>query len=323
MRFLMRLRSHNSPLIALFIAVVSALFFAATFVFNSAASGEGGHWAWTASLRYLITLPLLLILMPLLGNITQVWRTIVSSPLQWLFWSNVGSVFFYSGLCYAAASGPSWLIAATFQTTIIAGMLCSPLLYSDVRAKIPLESMLAGVIVLVGVAALQLENISGELFTSNITALAAVILSAFAFPLGNRGLMLHLEKKGIELNAAQRVFGMTLVSQPTWFIIAIVAFSQSGLPTYDQFKLAGGVAFFSGVIATVLFFKATAMVRNNPHALAATEAMQATEIIFVTIAGVLWLGEPLPLGQSFFGLALVIVGIMTFSLVGSRKTTSV
>jgi hypothetical protein len=42
-------------------------------------------------------------------------------------------------------------------------------------------------------------------------------VSAVRLSLGNRGLLLHLERAGIELNATQRVFGMTLASQPLWW----------------------------------------------------------------------------------------------------------
>ena len=56
-------------LLAVGIALLSALFFTATYVLNRAAAVDGGHWAWTAALRYLCTLPLLLLSMPWLGGI--------------------------------------------------------------------------------------------------------------------------------------------------------------------------------------------------------------------------------------------------------------
>ena len=55
--------AHRASRIALWavaIALLSALFFTCTYVLNRAAATDGGHWAWTASLRYLITLPLML-----------------------------------------------------------------------------------------------------------------------------------------------------------------------------------------------------------------------------------------------------------------------
>ncbi len=40
------------------------------------------------------------------------------------------------------------------------------------------------------------------------------------------------------------------------------------------------------------------MVRNDPTAFAATEVMQAAEILFATLIGVLWLGEAWPQGRA-------------------------
>jgi drug/metabolite transporter (DMT)-like permease len=68
----------------------------------------------------------------------------------------------------------------------------------------------------------------------------------------------------------------------------------------------------------VLFFQATGMVRNDPTALAAAEAMQAAEILFATLIGVLWLGEAWPQGRALWGSAIVVAGIVAFSIVASR-----
>ena len=60
------------------------------------------------------------------------------------------------------------------------------------------------------------------------------------------------------------------------------------------------------------------MVRNDPTALAATEAMQAAEILFATALGVLWLGERWPQGRALWGAGVVIVGIVAFSWIAAR-----
>lgn len=312
------MNARRTALAAVAIALASAFFFTCTYVLNRAAAVEGGHWAWTASLRYLITLPLLLPVMPWQGGVAPVWRAIRAHPGPWLLWSGIGFVLFYLCLSYAAASGPSWLIAGTFQLTVIAGMLCAPFLYRDERARIPLPALLTGLLVVAGVLLLQFGHRGGALDGDAWLALLLVAVSAFAYPLGNRGLLLHLERAGIELNATQRVFGMTLASQPMWWAIAAVTFANVGAPPLGQVSLAAGVALGAGVIATVLFFQATGMVRNNPTALAAAEAMQAAEILFATLIGVLWLGEAWPQGRALYGAALVVVGIVVFSLVAAR-----
>lgn len=315
--------ARRIALSAVAIALLSALFFTCTYVLNRAAATGGGHWAWTATLRYLITLPIMVLVMPWQGGMKPVWRAIRAHPGPWLAWSGIGFVLFYVLLSYAAASGPSWLVAGTFQLTVIAGMLCAPLLYRsakgpDARARIPLPALVAGIVVICGVLLMQVGHGGGRLDRDAWIALIAVAVSAFAYPLGNRGLLLHLERAGIELNATQRVFGMTLASQPLWWAIAAAAFATTGAPPASQVLLAAGVALGAGVIATVLFFQATGMVRNDPTALAAAEAMQAAEILFATLLGVLWLGEAWPQGRALWGAGIVIAGIVAFSIVASR-----
>jgi hypothetical protein len=127
-----------------------------------------------------------------------------------------------------------------------------------------------------------------------------------------------LERAGIELNATQPVFGMTLASQPLWWAVAACAYAWVGPPPLGQVEFAGGVALGAGVIATILFFQATGMVRNDPTALAAAEAMQAAEILFATLIGVMWLGEAWPQGYSLWGAVTVVIGIVAFSIIAAR-----
>ena len=312
---------QRRALLAIALSLLSALFFTATYVFNRAAAVEGGHWAWTAALRYLFMLPLLLPLMAWQGGVAPVARAIRAAPGAWLLWSGIGFVLFYMLLSYAAASGPSWLIAASFQTTVVAGMLCAPLLYDDARARIPRAALGVGVLIIAGVLLMQFGHARGTLDTKGWIALLCVVASAFAYPLGNRGLLLHLERRGIELNATQRVFGLTLASQPAWIALAVFAWTQAGPPSTGQLWLTAGVALSAGVIATILFFQATGMVRNNATALGAAEAMQAAEVLFAVLLGVAFLGEAWPRGQALFGALLIVAGIVLFAWIVARDGT--
>lgn len=101
--------AQRRALLAIALSLLSALFFTATYVLNRAAAVDGGHWAWTASLRYLFVLPLLLLLMPWQGGTAPVAKAMRVAPGAWLLWSGIGFVLFYMLLSYAAASGPSWL----------------------------------------------------------------------------------------------------------------------------------------------------------------------------------------------------------------------
>jgi drug/metabolite transporter (DMT)-like permease len=318
--------THESRrgLAAIAIALLSALFFTQTYVLNRAIASNGGYWAWTASLRYLLTLPLLLPLMRAQGGIAPVWRALRAHPASWLRCSSIGFVLFYLLLSYAANSGPAWLVAGSFQFTVIAGMLCAPLLYrhteaGDARRQVPRAALAVGALILVGVLLLQLGHAHGRLDRAGWFALACVLASAVLYPLGNRLLLLHLEHSGEHLNATQRVFGMTLASQPLWWLVAAFAWQRTGAPSVSQVWLAGGVALSAGVIATILFFQATGMVRDNPVALGAAEAMQAAELLFATLLGVWFLHEAWPQGIALWGALLVIAGIAAFAWVVVRS----
>jgi drug/metabolite transporter (DMT)-like permease len=169
------------------------------------------------------------------------------------------------------------------------------------------------------VVALQWGHAHGQLHISDWLAIGAVVLSAFAYPLGNRMLLLHLEHDEAHLSAVQRVFGMTLCSWPLWLLFAVIAWFTIGPPSWREALLAGGVALSSGTIATVLFFRATDMVRREPTALAAVEAMQAAELLFATLLGVLFLGEAWPQGYSAFGALAIVIGIALFGWVSGRS----
>jgi drug/metabolite transporter (DMT)-like permease len=312
--------TRRTALIAVLIALASALFFTATYVLNRAMATAGGHWAWSATLRYLLTLPMLALVLPLRGGFAPVWAALRAHPWVWLAWSGIGFTLFCLLLTWAAAFAPAWLVAGTFQLTVIAGMLLAPLLYRDQRARLPRAALALGVLIVAGVGLMQAAHFGGELSRQAWFALAAVAASAFLYPLGNRAILLHLERTGESLNATQRVFGMTLASQPFWLVVAAYAGAVAGAPAPSQVLLAAGVALFAGTIATILFFQATAMVKDDPGALGAVEAMQAAELIFSTMLGIAFLGEHRPRGWAAAGALLVIAGIAGLGLLVGRRS---
>ena len=71
---------RRRALAAMLVALASALFFTATYVLNRAMASAGGHWAWSASLRYLLTLPMLACIVPSRGGFAPVFRALASHP---------------------------------------------------------------------------------------------------------------------------------------------------------------------------------------------------------------------------------------------------
>lgn len=138
-----------------------------------------------------------------------------------------------------------------------------------------------------------------------------VLIAAFAYPLGNRKMM---EICSNRLNTLQRVFGMTLCSLPFWILMSSYGLCTVGLPSLGQISQSLIVAVFSGVIATLLFFKATNLARFDTRVLAAVESTQAGEVVFTLLLSILLFHDTLPQGLSLLGLGLIILGMILNSL---------
>ncbi len=69
------------------------------------------------------------------------------------------------------------------------------------------------------------------------------------------------------------------------------------------------VAFFSGVIATYLFFLSTQMVHTNIRKLATIEALQSLEVVFSVVLGMIVLQDAFPKFLTMVGLGLVVLGV--------------
>src|SRR5690606_40275077 len=168
--------AQRHVLLAVALSLLAALLFTSTYVLNRAVALDGGHWAWTASLRFLFMLPLLLPLMPWQGGIAPVWRSIRAAPAAWLGWSGLGFVVFYALLCYAASSGPAWLVAGSFQVMVVAGMLCAPLLYRVQRARIPRAGLAVGLAIVAGMFLMQVGHAQGALDARAWIALGCMLV---------------------------------------------------------------------------------------------------------------------------------------------------
>lgn len=299
---------------ATIIGILSALFFSVTFILNRAMELDGGSWVWSATLRFFFMLPMLLIIVGYKRNIMPVLLHIKKQPLPWVIWSTVGFGLFYAPLTFATIYGPGWLIAATFQITIIAGSLLVPFLSKGKKQHIPIQSIFISLIILAGVFLIQLEHASSVPILNVILCVIPIIISAFSYPLGNRKMMQVVNG---ELNTFQRILGMTIASMPFWILLSIYGIATQGAPSSSQVLQTLIVSISSGIIATVLFFYATELVNHDNHKLAAVEATQSGEVVFALFGGLLLLNAPLPSAVSFAGMGLVIIGMILHSVVSS------
>ncbi|MGE7932663.1 DMT family transporter [Viridibacillus arvi] len=311
------------------LGVLASLFFAVTFILNRVMELDGGSWLWSSSLRYFFMIPFLLVIVMYRKGVQSLTKEMKKQPKAWLLWSFVGFVLFYAPLTFAAAYGPGWLVSGTWQFTIVAGVLLAPLFFirlgeKTIRQKIPIVSLLISCIILVGIILIQIPSAKTVSIESLMLGILPVIVAAFAYPLGNRKMMDVCDGR---LDTFQRVLGMTIASLPAWIILAVIALITVGLPSASQVINSLLVGISSGVIATILFFIATDRVRNNQGKLAAVEATQSAEILFVIAGEMIILGIPLPDTLALFGLAVIIIGMFLHSyytmLVKKKQTSTV
>lgn len=301
---------------AVLLGICSALFFAFTFVLNRSMELGGGSWLWSASLRFFFMLPFLFIIVGYKKELKNLFCMMKENPKEWLIWSFVGFGLFYAPLCFASAYSPGWLIAGSWQMTIIAGTLLAPLFILNQngpiqkRAGIPLRELGFSLIILVGVFIMQADAMSGLPMKDFLLGFLPILVAAFAYPLGNRKMM---ELTNGRLTAFQRVLGMTIASLPLWIILAGAALVTDGMPSGMQTLQSLVVALASGIIATVLFFKATDLVRHDMKKLAAVEATQSMELIFALAGEILFLSAAFPSVISLAGIVIVMAGMALHS----------
>jgi drug/metabolite transporter (DMT)-like permease len=305
---------------AYILGLVAAAIFASTFVLNRTIALDGGHWAWTASLRYLLTLPLLLLIVAARGHLGVLLTSLARRPCAWALWGTIGFAFFYVPLALASALAPAWTIAALWQLTIPCGIAVAPFLFRDQRGQLATRSLVACVPLLVGTLLLQVDAAGRSSTNVALTVLMLMLVSATAFPAGNRKMMALLESEP-SIDSLTRVAGMTIGSLPAWIMLSVIGLFDAGPPPEKQILASALVAIASGVIATTAYFAATRLVDRDPVALASVEATQAAEVPFSLGLEIVLLGAapPGPLGA--MGLLMLIGGIALQARLAHRRAT--
>lgn len=299
------------------LGLAAGLFFSTTFVLNRAMSLEGGHWYWTAALRYGFMVVLLGIGLATVKGPGYAWRVVMEWRRHWLFWTMSGSIgfgCFYALLCFAADFAPGWVVATTWQMTIIATLVVLRFFGGRFAGRIWLYAL----VVFAGVVLVNLSNVTlGDLQPLLLGSLP-VLAAALCYPLGNqlvwearRGHR-HLPSidAGLVDNSFAKVLLLSLGSLPFWFLL--YCWIPAGAPTSGQLLNTGLVALFSGVIATTLFLHARGSAINASQ-LAAVDATQASEVLFALVGEIVVLHAPLPSSLGLAGMVVTIIGLIAFA----------
>ena len=296
---------------------LAALFFSSTFVLNRAMSLQGGHWAWTSSLRFGFMLIFLIILL----LVTQGWKALADVKniflKHWLFWILSGSIgfgVFYSLITFSSQYAAGWVVATTWQTTILA----TPIVLILFGRKVPAKGLVFTGIIFIGIILVNIEHAALTSLREVLFSALPVLVAAFAYPIGNQlvwearvGHNPRIPKIDHPIldNSFARVLLLTAGSLPFWLILLLV--SSPPPPTRGQLLSTALVALLSGVIATTLFLYARHLCKQ-PYEIAAVDATQSMEVIFSLIGEIIFLGAALPGPLGMAGVALTIIGLAAY-----------
>ena len=296
---------------------LAALFFSSTFVLNRAMSLQGGHWVWTSSLRFGFMLIFLIILL----LVTQGWKALADVKniflKHWLFWILSGSIgfgVFYSLITFSSQYAAGWVVATTWQTTILA----TPIVLILFGRKVPAKGLVFTGIIFIGIILVNIEHAALTSLREVLFSALPVLVAAFAYPIGNQlvwearvGHNPRIPKIDHPIldNGFARVLLLTVGSLPFWLILLLV--SSPPPPTRGQLLSTALVALLSGVIATTLFLYARHLCRQ-PYEISAVDATQSMEVIFSLIGEIIFLGAALPGPLGMAGVALTIIGLAAY-----------
>lgn len=304
--------------------LLAALFFSSTFILNRAMSLDGGHWVWSASLRYLWMTAFLVAGPILIGRGQLLLDALRLFRRHWRFWLVAGTIgfgVFYAGVTFAASFAPGWVVATTWQFTVLA----SPLVLLLYGRRVPRRGVFFTLLIFIGIVLVNVAEISQANWRDVLLGGAPVLIAAFAYPAGLQ--MVWEARAGgharipyiadpVLGDSFARVLLLTLGSLPFWLIT--IAVTRPAAPSADQWISTALVALLSGVIATSLFVYARHQARNA-YELAAVDATQSAEVIFALAGEILLLGAILPGPLSVVGMALTILGLVLYLLAQGRR----
>ena len=299
------------------LGILSGAFFSSTFILNELMSAEGGHWLWSAVLRYLFMVLFLGLIILFRGGIRQLRSVLDLFADHWRFWVLAGGIGFggfYALICFSADFSPGWVIAATWQFTVVASLF----VFMAFGKQFPSRVWLFSSMIFLGVVLVNLAGIDNFDVNALILGGIPVLGAAFCYPFGNQ--LVWEAKHGCHArvpridsplldNVFNKVFLMTLGSLPLWFLL--VALVRPPAPAVFQIANTALVALFSGVFATGIFLFARNLA-SDPNELAAVDATQSSEVVFAMAGGMALSGSGLPNALSLAGLTLILAGLGFF-----------
>ncbi|MEC5209056.1 drug/metabolite transporter (DMT)-like permease [Psychrobacter sp. PL15] len=174
------------------LGLLAGALFSSTFILNELMSTAGGHWFWSASLRYIFMWLMITLIISMQHGFGRVKELLTIFREHWGFWCITGSIgfgVFYTGICYAGDHVAGWVVAATFMFTVVTSLLVLLAFGQRFDKKFIVYALL----VFLGVV---LVNVSEGLRASSVAAIPMTemliygalpaLVAAFSYPIGNQ-----------------------------------------------------------------------------------------------------------------------------------------
>jgi drug/metabolite transporter (DMT)-like permease len=241
---------------------------------------------------------------------------------HWRFWILTGTIgfgIFYSLVTFSASFAAAWIIATTWQTTILA----TPIVLHFFGRKVPTKGLLFTGIIFIGIVLVNIEHAQVTSLRDVLLSAVPVLVAAFAYPIGNQLVwearlgenkrLPHITHPILE-NGLARVLLLTIGSLPFWILFLVLASPPA--PSRGQLISTALVALFSGVIATTIFLYARHLAKQS-YEIAAVDATQSMEVVFSLIGEIVFLKGSLPSALGLFGVVLTMLGLGAY--MGTQK----
>ncbi len=178
------------------LGLLAGALFSSTFILNEAMSSAGGHWFWSASLRYLFMWLMLTVIITMQHGFGRIKALTAVFREHWIFWCITGSIgfgVFYTGICYAADHVAGWVVAATFMFTVVTSLLVLLAFGQRFDKKFIIYALLVFLGVLLvnvseGLHAAEVADIASKVSMTDMLFFGALpaLLAAFCYPIGNQ-----------------------------------------------------------------------------------------------------------------------------------------
>ena len=301
----------------IFIGLTAALFFSSTFILNRYIALDGSHWFWSASLRYIYMIIILSFSFIIFKGYKYFISLLKEFINHYIFWSMAGSIgfgVFYALITYVASSSPAWVVASTWQFTIISSLIILSFFgkYISKKTWILIFIMFLG-ICLINYSQLSINNIKEQIFN-----IILIIIASFAYPLGNQLVWeaqhnenyLKNSNKDLFKNVFSKVYLLSLGTLPFWLLLSLCF--EVGVPTQKQYIFILIVAIFSGLIATSLFLYARSKA-NTASKIVLVDSTQTGEGIFTLLIEIIFLNLLFPSSIAIIGIIITLTALILLS----------